>query len=373
MKILYIITQADGGGAQNYVLALARHFKGAIAAGTEEQGLFVKARQAGIPAYGLRHLKRNISPWHDLLAILEIARLANSLKPDIVHLNSTKAGFLGSLVKPFVKAKIIFTAHGFRYSEPLSPVSKFFYLWLEKFASLFRSYIIAVSDSDKNSALQKRLIAPEKIRTVHNGIPPLPFLTRDEARSRLGLPQHVITLGNTSNFYKTKGQDILVEAAATLPREILDKVVFVIFGSGPEYQNLKSKILNLKLESSFRLLGQVPDARLYLKALDIFVLPSRKEGFPYALLEAMQAGLPIIAANVGGNREALGSAAILVPPQDPRALARAMVTVIRDRNAAETLSQKSSQQSRLFTEEQMLKETENVYCAALKYNLKIQK
>src|SRR5574337_45429 len=138
MKILYVITLADGGGAQQYTLELAKYFKGAIAAGTEEQKLFADAQAAGLPTFGLRHLKRNINPWHDLLAIFELRRLIRELKPDIIHLNSTKAGFLGSIAGWLAGTKVVFTAHGFRYLEPLSPAGKRFYLMVEKFASLFR-------------------------------------------------------------------------------------------------------------------------------------------------------------------------------------------------------------------------------------------
>src|SRR5512135_3762816 len=96
MKILYIITQADGGGAQKYTLALARHFGGTVAAGSEAGQLFDDARSLQLTAYGLRHLKRSINPWHDFLACVEIRQLVKNTNPDIVHLNSTKAGILGS-------------------------------------------------------------------------------------------------------------------------------------------------------------------------------------------------------------------------------------------------------------------------------------
>src|SRR5665213_2048423 len=97
MKILYVITQADGGGAQKYVLALAKHFGGEIAAGTESMQLFEAARAAGIPTHPLKYLKRNINPLWDTLACFELLMLIRKLKPDIVHLNSSKAGFIGSL------------------------------------------------------------------------------------------------------------------------------------------------------------------------------------------------------------------------------------------------------------------------------------
>ena len=130
MRILYVITQADGGGAQKYTLALAKHFNGAIAAGNEAERLFIDAQRAGLKTFELTHLKRNINLWHDVLAVWEIRKLIKSYNPDIVHLNSSKAGILGSFACIGTKAKMIFTAHGFVFNEPLSlPVKNFYLLW----------------------------------------------------------------------------------------------------------------------------------------------------------------------------------------------------------------------------------------------------
>src|SRR5258708_2724798 len=115
-KILYVITQADGGGAQKYVLSLAKHFGGEIAAGVENQELFADAQKLGVRVHPLRFLKRNIDFVWDILACFELIMLIKKLKPDIVHLNSSKAGFIGSIIKPLVGAKIIYTAHGFIFN-----------------------------------------------------------------------------------------------------------------------------------------------------------------------------------------------------------------------------------------------------------------
>src|SRR5262249_14800523 len=145
MRILYIITQADGGGAQKYVLTLAAHFKGAIAAGDEAKKLFDDAKALGLQTFELKHLKRDICLGHDCWAVREMRELIKSFAPDIVHLNSTKAGVLGSFAAIGLsakggsasggKTKVVFTAHGFRHNEPLFWPAKSFYLALEKVAS----------------------------------------------------------------------------------------------------------------------------------------------------------------------------------------------------------------------------------------------
>ena len=380
MKILYIITQADGGGAQKYVLALAKHFDGVIAAGDEASKLFDEAKRAGLAVYPLQHLKRNIHPWHDLLAIYEIQRLVKILKPDTVHLNSTKAGFLGSVGAKLAGAKVVFTAHGFRYLEPLSHSARAFYLAIEKLAGDFRDFIITVSGFDKKSALANNLIKPDKISTIHNGIPQIDFLTKEKARSILGLPlfskegggSYNFIFGTVANFYKTKGLDVLIDAVSLLPlgegpgMRIKDDVLFVIIGNGQDFENCKLKIKNLGLESNFKLLGQVPEARTVLKAFDAFILPSRKEGFPFAILEASQAGLPIIATNVGGIPEALGDAGILIEPKNPHALKEAIEKLYEDAQLRKVLSQKALERSKLFTEEKMFEQTKKVYESLMK-------
>jgi len=421
MRILYIITQADGGGAQKYTLALARHFNGVVAAGNEAGKLFTDARRAGLTTFELKHLKRNISPWHDLRAVWEIHKLIKSYKPDIVNLNSSKAGILGSFAIIGTKVRVVFTAHGFVFNEPLNFAVKNFYLALEKIASGYRNYIITVSDADRRSALNNKLIAADKISTIHNGLPKIDFLPKDRARQELGLTnplpnpppsdalgerekrtglspvppplptcptklqrswmgegrpvphrsqttgaggegsQNGIIIGNTSNFYLTKGLDVLVNAIAMLDKKSPPDFFLAILGKGKLQKDLEQQIARLNLGAKIRLLTNLQRADIYLKAFDIFVLPSRKEGLPFALLEAMQAGLPIIATNVGGIPEALGDAGILVEPENPLALAGAIQSLQSNISKQKDLSQKALERSKLFTQEKMLAETEKIY------------
>jgi glycosyltransferase involved in cell wall biosynthesis len=361
MKILYIITQADGGGAQKYTLTLARHFNGAVAAGNEAGKLFMDAQRAGLTTFELKHLKRNINPWHDILAVWEIHQLIKSYKPDIVHLNSSKAGILGSFASIGTKTKMVFTAHGFVFNEPLPYPTKIFYLALEKIASGYRDFIITVSDADKKSALNNKVINSNKIATIHNGIAQIPFLEKRQARAVLGLPDDKIILGSVANFYKTKGLDVLISAIAELEPKIKEKILCAVVGEGKERKSLEKQIADLNLEKTVKLLGLRPELPAAIKAFDIFTLASRKEGLPYTILEAMQAGLPIIATNVGGNAEALGPAGILVEPENPQALARAIQSLLSNIPKQKDLSQKALERSKLFTEEKMLAETEKIY------------
>ncbi len=367
-KILYIITQADGGGAQKYVLTLAKHFGGIIAAGDEADELFKTARNLKIPTYKLRHLKRNISLYHDIWALWEIRQLIRLVRPDIVHLNSTKAGFLGSVACAFLKTKaaprtgkpcwpdtqVVFTAHGFRFLEPLSLSAKNFYLALEKVASSYRDFIITVSDFDRKAALQNKLISEGKIQTIHNGLPPIDFNSKEDARTKLDLKLDSQTkvIGTIANNYITKGVEILEEASHLINSR--NNFLVIVIG-----QTFGRK--SVTDDGTFQLIGPKINAATLLKAFDIFVLPSIKEGFPFVLLEAMQAGLPIIATNVGGIPEALGDAGILIEPNNPKALADALEYLLEHPDVMSSLSKKALERSKLFSEEKMLSETKKVY------------
>ncbi len=366
MRILYIITQADEGGAQKYTLTLAKAFGGFLASGTEAGALFQNAQNQGLKTFKLKHLKRKISLYHDLLAVWEIRNLISVLKPEIIHLNSTKAGILGSFACIGLPTKVIFTAHGFIFNEPLSFTIKNLYLALEKIASDFRHFIITVSKMDEKSALDHKLIAPNKIQTIYNGLSYINFLSKEVAINTLKLPSDKINIGTIANFYKTKGIDILIDAVSLLPEEIKSIITITIAGSGPEEENLKSKIINLKLSTTIQTVGKLDNASSYLKAFDIFILPSRKEGFPYSILEAMQAGLPIIASNTGGVIEALDNAGILTESENPQQLSQTIISLLQNEQQGKNLSQKALERSKLFTEEKMIEETKIVYEKVLK-------
>ena len=347
MKILYVITQADGGGAQKYVLDLAKKFNGTIAAGAEADMLFLKAEQLGLQTIKLKHLRRNINPWHDLMALYELHRLYKKFRPDIIHLNSSKAGVIGSFAAIFTKSKVIFTAHGFVFNEPLPLPIKLCWVILEKLASFFRDKIICVSEADLNSA-QKYSIAPiSKLTEIPNGIDQISFLDREAARNFLGIKPNEIIVGTVANDYPSKGLKFLKQSYQDGP--VANSTVVVIGKS------------NNTSSQTIKFLGPLENAAQYLKAFDIFCLPSVKEGFPYTILEAEQAGLPIVATNVGGIPEAVGNAALLVPSMNSQALKFAITKILNDQDYKNDLSRKALAQSERFKLAKTLDLTQNIY------------
>ena len=164
------------------------------------------------------------------------------------------------------------------------------------------------------------------------------FLDKNDARNSLsykfsfaGNGNGRFLIGTIANFYLNKGLVYLIEAARILNS---DNLMFVVIGDGAERQKLEEMIKKYNLENNFLLQGSMADAHKYLKAFDLFVLPSIKEGMPWTVLEAMAAGLPIVAAKVGGVPEMIenGKSGILVEPQNPQELVAAIKKIIADDN-----------------------------------------
>ncbi len=307
-KILYIVTLAERGGAQKYILDLATNLKDkydilVAAHGKDNDWLFKKLAEKGISCKKLYNLRREINPLNDISAIFELKKLINSFKPDILHLNSSKAGVIGSIAAKNLKTKVVYTAHGFVFNEPLNIIKKSIYLWAEKLSGKYKDEIIAISNFDKETGIKYEIAPAEKFTTVYNGIKTdtTNILIKDKARSSLGIPEKYNLVGTVSNYYSTKALHRLIKAA----KLVIDKCSdckFILIGSGPEQDKIETLIKKLNLTNNF-FLGPVENAVIYLKGLDVFVLPSVKEGMPYTILEAMLAEVPIIATEVGGIPE----------------------------------------------------------------------
>lgn len=366
MKILYIVTHADSGGAQKYVLALAKKLGGEIAAGGSEEYLFQQATALSIPSHRLRYLTRGINPLKDFLCFFELIRLIVKINPDLVHLNSSKAGVLGSIAGKLCRKKTLFTAHGFFFLENTPVLYKYAYILAEKFATMFRDHIIAVSQKDTDNAISSGIVQRRNITTVYNGLSHINFLDRDEARKKLGLKDELV-FANVAQHYHRKGLDTLLESIAALPKSTREKIKLVQIGNGPENSRLHKQIRDLQLSFCVALLGHIPHADRYFKAFDAFILSSRVEGFPFVLLEALQAGLPIIATDVGGNLEAVGKAGVIVPPENPESLSQAINLLIHDADRRR-LAQEARIQSTLFSQDKMFRETHKVYESILQDN-----
>lgn len=332
-KIFYVVTQSEFGGAQRYIFDLAMNlpteeFVTTVLAGGDGK-LLSKFNNSKVATKHLKHMVREISPLKDLLAYLELRRIFKKEKPDIVHLNSSKAGVIGAFAASSAGVpKIIYTVHGFVFNEPMSELKRKIYLAAEKISAKKKTKIICVSNFDKNTGIKNNIAPENKFTTVHNGLEEISFLSQEEAREKLSLPVGKKIIGTIANYYPTKGLEYLIDAA----KKVTDKnnnICFSVMGSGALKEDLEKRIEESNIKDKFILLGQVDDGEKYLKAFDYYVCSSVKEGLPYSVIAAMQAGLGIVSTNVGGIPELINEqTGILVEPKNPAELATGIEKLI---------------------------------------------
>jgi len=380
IKILYLITQSSFGGAQKYVFDLATNldkqkFEVIVAAGGNGD-LFEKLRLAGIKTVSLKWMKREtINPVTDIFGLFEIRTLIKKERPDVIHLNSSKAGFSGSLAAWLAgtNTKVVYTVHGAVFEAAFSKIVRKFFLCLEKFSSRFKDKIICVSEKDRQIWLEHKAAPAEKLVTIHNGINLYTnFLTREEARQKLfdghePTTKNYFLVGSIGYFYPEKNFSALVDAANFILKIPTQKqkteTLFFVIGDGQQKPLLESLIKKLNISNRFFLPGALPQANKYLKAFDVFALPSTKEGLPYTILEAMAAGVPIIASNVGGIPEMIQDKinGFLVHPNDTETLAEKILQILENPELAKEFVRASQNKIKEFSLEKMAQKTQDIY------------
>lgn len=349
MRILYIITQGECGGAQKHVfdLAMCMHKIGHrvfVATGqhesTSDSWLFDNLKQSGFKdsqLFILKELQREIRFKKDIKSFYYIYRLVKTLNPHIVHTHSTKAGIITSIVAKIAGSVVVYTVHGFVFSESISIIKKIFFIIAEFIASFFRDQTVVVSDFDLNQGRRYKILKNKKSVLIYNGLDENiseNILDRESARKIIYLKTGTIKkqatiIGVVANLYKTKGIEYLIEAAKKIHLNQKLMPYFIVIGEGELRRELEKKIVSYELSKYFFLVGAIPQAYRLLKAFDFIVLPSTKEGLPYIILEATAAGVPILATRVGGIIELSKHMPVsLVNPADSQSLAEKIVSMI---------------------------------------------
>ncbi len=330
-RFVLAVTLAEQGGVQEFLLHFARFLQQqghevTLVTG-EGRWLVEQAKHQDTPLHQLTHMRRAILPWHDVLAFFELRRFLKDLAPDAIHLNSSKMGVIGSLAaRSLGIRRIVYRIGGWVFLEPLSSFTRWFYVWIERISARWKDVIICVHPGDETVAKQEHIIPRQEIRVIPNGIDLAAFdtrlLSREESRTALSLESTSFVFGTLANFFPAKGLLQYLETCAILHKEF-PKVRFLIIGEGPERKALEARRDILGLTETVILTGYKAQASRLLHAFDAFVLPSNKEGMPWALLEAMAAELPCVATDVGANHWLLTpEAGWLVPAHDPVFLAQ---------------------------------------------------
>jgi len=340
-RIFCVVTQGEEGGAQRFVSQLAHHlnrdrFKMHVVWGAGSDSALANALPPHATHATVCHLVRNVSPWDDLRAIYELRRQMAHFRPDVVLCISSKAGFVGALAATGLRTvlpglKIIYRIGGWTFNDPWPTWKKRLYIRLERISARWKDIIVLNNSSDFDQTHRLGIRPRRNVIRIYNGLDArLPILERSSARAFLSrrIPQtsHAISyqwlVGTVANFYPTKDLPTLVRAAA----RTAGNVRFLVMGEGPQRRELEDLIVHYGLAGRFFLLGRVNDAWRYLAGLDVFVLSSVKEGFPWALLEAMAAMVPAVATCVGAVPEIIddGVSGIICEPANSEQLAKAI-------------------------------------------------
>ena len=361
MKIVYIITRSDVlGGASIHLLDLA---KGMIKKGHEVHVLVGGAgtiteelKKNNVSFSSIKHLKREISLIEDILGFWEVKKYLKQLKPDIVHCHSSKAGLLGRLAAKSLSLPVVFTAHGWAFTEGISHRKQKIYAKIEKFLINFSDHIITVSEFDRLYGFKFGVGSPEKVTTVHNGIPNQDSKFKEV--KEIDEPCKVIMV---ARFDDQKDQITLIQALGLLKNK---NWVMEFIGSGPTLEYCKQEANELGLKDKVKFLGQQRNVKDFLNESDIFVLSTNYEGFPLTILEAMRAKLPVIATDVGGNNESIidKETGFLTKKNDVYDLSKALSTLIDDRGLALNMGECGYNRFiENFTHDLMLKKILKIY------------
>ncbi len=359
-RIFFIITQGICGGAQIHVRDLSTHlnylgYDVHVAVGVDGP-LNDELESYGITIHRVPSLVREISLLNDIKAYREIESLVKKIKPDIVTTHSSKAGILGRLVCRQQNIPNVFTVHGWAFTEGVSYIKRRLYITIEKISAKWADRIICVSDYDRNLAIYHRVASEAKLRTIHNGIPLMKEINLGQ--SDMG---NVIRIIMVARFSKPKDQAQLLNAISRL--DCRDKCLVQLVGDGEELDTVKrqARLMNL---TNVEFLGTRTDVAELLSQASISVLTSNWEGFPLTILEAMRAGLPVVASDVGGVHEAVvdGKTGYLIPRGDVQSLATFLKILINDPELRAEMGRNARKRFEdNFTFEKMLRKTIAIY------------
>ncbi len=360
VRLLYLITRAEHGGGQVHLLDLLRGFRDRydLALGIGEEGYLAgAARDLGLPVFVLPHLVHPIRPLEDARAVRDVYALIRRLRPALVHAHTSKAGLIGRVAARAAGVPAVFTAHTWAFAEGISRQRQAVGVAGEWLASGISERIINVSEANRRLALRYHVAPASKLVVVHNGVPDVP----DRAQPG-GTDEPRIVM--VARFSTQKDHALLLHALSDIDRPFH----LLLVGDGPLRGAVEREARRLGLTERVEFLGARDDIAAILATASIFVLASRWEGFPLSILEAMRAGLPVVASSVGGVEEAVddGVTGWLVPVSDRAALRRRLVPLIEQPEPRIRMGEAGRQRyAREFTLEQMLFRTGAVYAEAL--------
>jgi len=363
-KVLHIIGGGEIGGAEQHVLSLLKeidraHFDPHLVCLTK--GPFSDlAIENEIPTYTF--------PMRfplDLTPLPALIRWSRKQSISLIHTHGSRANLLGRLCARWIGIPSLTTVHSSLAHDYLSSLSALIALNLDRLTLPLTSGVITVSEYLEREVT---LRGGQNKKTIYNGYSSISFndlsFARHDFRKKWGIPTDALVLGTIGRLHPTKGQIYLIKAATELCLKF-PNLHLLIIGDGPLRQYLTSELQKNTIPHTFT--GYLPKAYEALPAMDLFVLPSISEGMGLVLLEAMQAGIPIVASAVGGIPEVIrnGKEGLLIPPEDVIELTSACSSILENHYLAQSLVREGQNRWPIFSIDSMIRETELVYTRLL--------
>ncbi len=346
------ILEATGGGTRTHLLQLLEgldrgQFRLTLIAAAERERRFRRdiadLRGRGIDVIEIP-MVRPIAPFRDTQSLVRLCDVLDRLRPDVVHTHASKAGALGRIAAQLCGIRaVVHTPHVY-YFQGKHGRSRQFYRLIERIMWPLAARSVALCAGQGRLARQELSIPASRLAVIENGIDPAyfrPRRARAEARASLGLPAGSPVIGTVSRFVPQKGNDVFLRAVSHVLRRMpACRCLFV--AEGPLRDRMIALAESLAVADRILWHDYVADPREIYEALDVFILSSRYEGLPYALLEALSMAVPAVVTDIAGCREIVtaGQAGLIVPPDNPPALAEAVFALLRDPDKAREMGRR---------------------------------
>jgi glycosyltransferase involved in cell wall biosynthesis len=372
--VLHLITRLDRGGSSDNTLLsclglddLGWDVTLAYGRTTEPSPMLEEVeRRSSIERVEIPSLVRAIDPLSDSRALGAIRRLVSRGEFDLVHTHSSKAGLLGRLASRGSGTRVVHTPHGHVFGGYFSPLVTRVFVMIERLAARWCDRIVVLTDRGREEHLEHGVGSREQFVTIHSGVRLGPFRNgmprRNAARLALGLPREARVVGCVARLTPIKGQSCLLEAIARLAKRI-PEVRLLLVGDGEDRVALQARARRADLSGKVIFAGACADPKPAMAAMDVVAMPSRNEWQGRAVVEAMAAGLPVVASRVGGLPEVLDDerGGLLVPPGDPEALASAIETLLTSRERATRLAEAGRLRAARYDDRTMVDRLSTLY------------
>ena len=367
-----IVTKSTAGVAE-YVRRLVRgmnrsDFSFTVACLSEGGEEFAEelSQAPGVKTFSLEMNRYRIDPVSDLKVLVQLARHIRSGHYDLIHAHASKPGFLTRVAVIGTGVPVIYSPHGFSFHQGVSRSKAWFFAFIEYLVAPFTRMIITVSEGERELARKYHIGSDSLFSVIHTGVDPQPYrisVNVPRMKNELGIPVASPVVGAIGRLNKQKSPLDFIRMAETIHRNHPD-VHYLWVGSGPLELDSQTLARNLNLESVMHFVGQRDDVPTLIKIMDCLVLPSRWEGFPLVVLDALAADVPVVATDISGTRESIkhGHNGWLVPVGDSEAMARYVLDILDNPEKAALFRENGRKRVKEeFTTQSMLSAIESVY------------